>query len=72
MTSPTWGRGICQKVTLLHKSLFSKMGDKGQGGVKNLKKWVTSFMDRPLLMFPKALYYFDYYIFSICRVYRLC
>ena len=26
-------------------SLFSKMGDKGEGGVKNLKKWVTSFMD---------------------------
>ena len=23
-------------------SLFSKMGDKGEGGVKNLKKWVTS------------------------------
>ena len=26
---------------------FSKMGDKGEGGVKNLKKWVTSFMDAP-------------------------
>ena len=24
------------------------MGDKGDGGVKNLKKWVTSFMDGPL------------------------
>ena len=23
------------------------MGDKGEGGVKNLKKWVTSFMDSP-------------------------
>ena len=23
------------------------MGDKGEGGVKNLKKWVTSFMDGP-------------------------
>ena len=23
------------------------MGDKGEGGAKNLKKWVTSFMDRP-------------------------
>ena len=21
------------------------MGEKGEGGVKNLKKWVTSFMD---------------------------
>ena len=25
-------------------SLFCKMGDKGEGGVKNLKKWVTSSM----------------------------
>ena len=24
------------------------MGDKGEGGVKNLKKWVTSFTDSPL------------------------
>ena len=24
------------------------MSDKGEGGVKNLKKWVTSFMDGPL------------------------
>ena len=24
------------------------MGDKGERGVKNLKKWVTSFMDRPI------------------------
>ena len=23
------------------------MGDKGEGGVKNFKKWVTSFMDSP-------------------------
>ena len=27
--------------------IFSKMGDKGEGGVKNIKKWVTSFMDGP-------------------------
>ena len=26
-------------------SLFSKMGDKGEGWVKNLFKWVTSFID---------------------------
>ena len=25
--------------------LFIKMGDKGEGGFKNLTKWVTSFMD---------------------------
>ena len=23
------------------------MGDTGEGGVKNLKKWLTSFMDGP-------------------------
>ena len=28
-------------------SLFSKMDDKGKGGVKNLQKLVTSFMDGP-------------------------
>ena len=28
-------------------SLFSKMDDKGEGGVKNIKKWVTSFIDAP-------------------------
>ena len=41
------GRGIGQKLTYLHISLFSKMGDKGKGGVKNFKKWVTSFIDGP-------------------------
>ena len=48
------------------KSLFSKMGDKGKGGIKNLKKWVTSFMDNPLeqqhhalgpaIIFPASLF----------------
>ena len=23
------------------------MGDKGEGGIKNLKTWMTSFMDGP-------------------------
>ena len=32
---PLRGMGICQKVMLV---LISKMGDKGEGGVKNLKK----------------------------------
>ena len=27
------------------------MGDKGEGGVKNLTKWVTLFMDGPLSIF---------------------
>ena len=30
-------------------SLFSKMGDKWEEGVKNLKKWVTLFIDGPLV-----------------------
>ena len=38
-------------VTLLHKPFFSKMSNKGEGGVKNLKKWVTLFMDGPLSIF---------------------
>ena len=33
------------------------MGDKGvEGGVKNLKKWVTSIMDGPLL-FPNQIFF---------------
>ena len=31
-------------------SLFSILGVKGEGGDKNLKKWVTSFMDGPLVI----------------------
>ena len=27
------------------------MGDKGERGVKNLKKWVKSFMDSPLAIY---------------------
>ena len=42
MTSPTQGeRGSAKNG----ESLFSKMGDKGEGGFKNLTKWVTSFME---------------------------
>ena len=26
------------------------MGDKGEGGFKNLKEWVTSFMDGPQVL----------------------
>ena len=42
--------GICQKMTLVHKFI----GEKGEGGVKILKKWVASFMDGPL-----SAYYAD-------------
>ena len=45
------GRGDLPKRWGYSISLFSKMGDKGNGGVKNLKKWVTSFMDGPKILF---------------------
>ena len=32
------------------------MGDKGEGGVKNLKKWATSIMDGPL-SFPNQIFF---------------
>ena len=38
--------------TVIPYSLFSKMGDKGERGVKNLKKWVMSFIDGPLFEIP--------------------
>ena len=47
MMSPTYGGGGSAKRWRYSISLFSKTGDKGEGGVKNLKKWVTSFMDSP-------------------------
>ena len=39
------GEGDLPKGGVTRISLFSKMGEMGEGGVKNLKKWVTSFMD---------------------------
>ena len=38
------GGGGFAKVWCHAISLFSKMGDKGEEGIENLKKWVTSFM----------------------------
>ena len=49
MTSPTWEEGGSAKKWRYSLSLFSKMGDKGEGEVKNLKKWLTSFMDGPFV-----------------------
>ena len=48
ITSPTKGEWGSAKRRRYSISLFSKTGDKGQGGVKNIKKWVRSFMDGPL------------------------
>ena len=48
-------------------SLFCKMGDKGEGGVKNLKKWVTSIMDGPL-SFPNQIFFRQF--FNICWIIR--
>ena len=43
------GRGDLPKGNVT-TSLFIKKGDKVEGGVKNIKKWVkTSFMDGPLV-----------------------
>ena len=39
------GEGDLPKGGVTRINLFSKMGVMGEGGVKNLKKWVTSFMD---------------------------
>ena len=47
MMSPTWGDEGSTKRRRYSISLSSKMGDKGEGEVKNLKKLVTSFMDGP-------------------------
>ena len=48
MMSPTLGEGGSAKRRQNSISPFIKMGDKGEGGIKNLKKYVTSFMDGPL------------------------
>ena len=42
---PLSGEGGSAKKWLYSIILYSKMGDKGEGGVKNLQKWVPSFMD---------------------------
>ena len=55
--------GIWQMRALLHKPLFSKMGDKGEGQVKNLKNWVTSLL---LVIVHKYLFT---YTFVICLFY---
>ena len=40
---------------------YSKIGDKGEGGDKDLKKWVTSFLD-----YPHQNYHLDH----ICSISR--
>ena len=50
------GEGGSAKTLHWSISLFSKMGDKGEGGDKSLKKWVTSFMDGPNVA---TIYYLD-------------
>ena len=47
---PLRGEGVSAKSWRHSMSLFSKMGDKGEGEVKNLKKWMTLFMDGPKWM----------------------
>ena len=42
------GEGGSAKRWYYSIGLFSKMGDKGEQGVKNLKKWVKSFLGVPM------------------------
>ena len=55
---PLRGEGGSAKRWHYFISIFSKMGDKGEGRVKNLKKWVPSFMDGPLPIFNTLIYEF--------------
>ena len=57
------GKGRSAKRWCDSISLFSKMGDKGEGGVKSLKKWVTSFMDGFIVKFSMR------YINKDCRIF---
>ena len=41
------GGGGSAKIWYYSISVFSKMGNEGDGGVINLKKWVALFMDGP-------------------------
>ena len=41
------GGGASAKRWRYSISLFSKIGEKGEGGVKNLQEWMTSFMEGP-------------------------
>ena len=52
----TRGEGWSGKRGHYSISLFSRIGNKGEGGVKSLKKWVTAFMDGlPLFFFAMDL-----------------
>ncbi len=49
MKDVTFRGGGRPKVTLPYKPIYyNKKGDKGEGGVKNLKMEVTSFMNGPI------------------------
>ena len=50
-------------------SLFSKMGDKVVGGVKNFKKWLTSFMDGPMYLIPCCIIHSCCFVFCSNYVY---
>ena len=40
------------------------MGDKGERGVKNLKKWMTLFVDGPLKVYVRQL---SFMMFIVCK-----
>ena len=62
MTSPLRGREDQPKGYATPKSLFSKMGDKGKGGIKNLKKMGDIIYGQPLRTTTSCIgagYYFS-------------
>ena len=65
MTSPTQGEGGSAKRWHFSISLFRKMGEKGEVGIKSLKKLVMSFMAGPLIQWPAALNCFAFFRFAM-------
>ena len=65
MTSPTQGEGGSAKRWHYSISLFRKMGEKGEVGIKSLKKLVMSFMAGPLIQWPAALNCFAFFRFAM-------
>ena len=45
------------------------MGDKGEGAIKNFRKWVTSFMDGPMYLIPCCIIHSCCFVFCSNYVY---
>ena len=66
---PLKGKGKSAKRGRYSLSLFSKMGDKGEGGIKNFKKWLTSFMDGLMYLIPCCIIHSCCFVFCSNYVY---